>query len=100
MPTHQEINLGEAIRGARERSGLSLTEMARRAEYTLQHMSRIENGHSEVTAELMAKVAEVVEEPRLLVVYWDTRVGVLADELKKAREALKEARARATATAR
>jgi transcriptional regulator with XRE-family HTH domain len=97
MPKAQNINLAEAIQAARSRSELSLTEMARRANYSLQHLSRVENGHVDVTAELMVKVAKVLKAPGLVVAYWEVRAKTLTAELKKARESLKEARARAAA---
>ncbi len=100
MSSPKNINLADAIKGARTRAEMSLTEMARLAGYSLQHLSRVENGHAEVTADLMANVAKVLKEPRLVVAYWDVRIGSLTGELKLARQALKEAKARAASTSR
>jgi transcriptional regulator with XRE-family HTH domain len=99
MRSPKTINLAEAIQASRNRAGMTLTEMARRAEYSTQHMSRVENGHAPVTADLAAKVAGVLGTPGLLIAYWQVRVQELSQELKHARGALKEARARATASA-
>jgi transcriptional regulator with XRE-family HTH domain len=100
MKKPKKSNLPGLIKAAREQKGLTLTETARRAGYTTQHMSRVENGHSPVTMELSRKVSKVLGAPKLLVVYWERHIQDLSQELKHARGALKEAKARAATTAR
>jgi transcriptional regulator with XRE-family HTH domain len=100
MRSPKKLNLGKALSVARNKASMTLTEMARRASYSTQHMSRVENGHAPVTVDLAKKVAKVLGAPEFLVTYWKVRVEDLSRELKHARGALKEAKARATASAR
>jgi transcriptional regulator with XRE-family HTH domain len=92
----QASKVGAAIAAARAVKGYSLKELSYRSFYSTQHLSRIENGHNPATIELVTKVSEVLDSPQLLVVFWKWRVETLSSELKEARTALKEARARAS----
>jgi transcriptional regulator with XRE-family HTH domain len=89
----KDINIHQAITKARRGFGLSITGLAQHTGYSLQHLSRVENGHAPPTENLVENVSNVLGEPSLLVLFWQLRVREATDELKSAREALKRARA-------
>jgi transcriptional regulator with XRE-family HTH domain len=90
--SHQ--SLGEYVRDARERAGLSIRELARLAEVNHAFLARVENGERGASAELLQRLADVLDvdaaellayvgirpalpEPRM---YFRSKLGVDADE--------------------
>ena len=58
---------GMALRGARYREGMSQKELARRSGISQENISRMENGHRPVGAQVAKKLAKVLHiDPDLL----------------------------------
>lgn len=94
MEHKQQPTVGEYVRQRREEAGLSIRELARRADIDFTHLSRIEKGEKRPTAESLQKIGDALgidsgellayagihpslPEPRA---YFRRKLGVDADE--------------------
>jgi transcriptional regulator with XRE-family HTH domain len=57
----EKPTLGEYLRAARMEAGLSMRELARRVSVDPAHLSRLENNGMKASAQLLQRIAEVLE---------------------------------------
>lgn len=64
LPSAMKVN-GHALRAIRERSGMSVSELARQAGTSQPHLSNIEGGRRSASPALLLQLAEVLKVPVL-----------------------------------
>ncbi|NDK31714.1 XRE family transcriptional regulator [Nesterenkonia haasae] len=87
---HLGFRLGEAIRRRRKDARLTLTQVARRADISVSHLSNIENGLSIASLPLLAKVAAALNTSLAELTRDENRLVVQQSHLPGPREGWRE----------